>query len=75
MDLMDLSRIVSKICGPFLIVMSPIFILLLGLDPWGTDGQSASIKEWIFILLIGLCGLAVGIYMCKKEFGWFQKKH
>lgn len=74
MDLTDLSRIVSKICGPFLIVMSPAFIFLLGLDPWGADGQPASIKEWIFILLVGLGGLAVGIYMCRKEFGWFQKK-
>ena len=74
MNTVELSRLVSKICGPFLVVMSPIFLVLLGLDPLGKESQSATLKEWIFILTVGLGGLILGIYMCRKEYGWFGGK-
>lgn len=75
MEYDNLSQMLMKIYGPILILMSPIglaMVVYLGMKAQGTP-EELSIYHWTLGLSTCLGGVLVGIYLCRKEYGWFKR--
>ena len=62
-----------KVYGLVLLILGPITlatVLFHGFKLLGTE-DALTKGQWIFGLSFGLCVLSVGIYLCKRELGWF----
>lgn len=71
----ELSRIISKVCGPILIVIAPISLLVFGHALiMKTSVDVPTVRDIAIIFSFTIAGLALGIYMCRKEYGWFKRK-
>lgn len=75
MEIEDLERLIKKVFGPILIIISPIAIVIFARAViFKTAVDTPSTKDIIIIFSFCFAGLFLGIYMCWKEYGWFKKK-
>jgi hypothetical protein len=76
---MDLDQVLSlygKILGIVLIVLCPIgdFIFIFGyLNKYGFH-QSDELRALLQLLGISIVGIIVGVFFCRREFGWFKRR-
>ncbi len=70
------TAILNKLFGVVLIVMGPLTIgtvIFHGFKVMHTV-EKLSLSQWVFGCFFGLGLWILGIYLCRREFGWFINK-
>jgi len=76
MDIENAAILLQKIFGVVLLIICPIVFIAVvigGLRAMGTK-EALNVQEWIFGLAFASSGIFLGIYICRKEFGWFTRR-
>lgn len=67
MDLDEFYDLVYKIGGPILIILAPILLIGFFIAP---AGKSTTLWDYIGVTLFIIFGFALGIFACRKAYGW-----
>jgi hypothetical protein len=76
MDLENAAILLQKLFGVALLILCPIVLIAVIIGGFRAIGtaDALNIREWIFGLTFASGGIFLGIYICRKEFGWFIRK-
>jgi len=76
MNIDDAAILLQKIFGVALLILCPIVLITVVIGGFRAMGtvEALNIREWIFGLAFACGGIFLGIYICRKEFGWFTRR-
>ncbi|PIS10667.1 MAG: hypothetical protein COT73_08035 [Bdellovibrio sp. CG10_big_fil_rev_8_21_14_0_10_47_8] len=76
MDAEEAAILMQKAFGVISLVMFPIILAIViysGIKGFGTQ-EELTAREWVLGLAFSTSGIAFGVWVCRKEFGWFKRK-
>lgn len=74
MDSNERAETIIKIVAPLGVLVAPIFLILLWRAPNPDGPEHAELWLVLFLNFIGVGGWFTCLYLCRRYWGWFQKR-